>query len=102
MVVGPTNKVKGQKKLLGPHPCPIATALSEAQALLGKLLSEEGPGPCLLLGHWPQLALYVAQGSSGDKGLLSVVVSDGRNSWVSIHICFTVYCPAASPLSKRK
>ena len=88
MMVGPGNKEKDQR-LLGPHPCPIAAAPSEAQALLGKLLSEEGPGPCLLLGHWSQLPLDVAQGGSRDKDLLSLVVRDGHpggSSWRPTHI----------------
>lgn len=96
---GPGNKGKDQR-LLGP----IASPPLEAQALLGKLPSEQGPGSCLLLGRWPELALDVAQGGSRDKGLLGVSVRDGHPGWNSgmcTHICSTVCCPAAS-LSRRK
>lgn len=50
MMVGLGNKVKGQK-LPGPTHAPVMTTPSEAQALLEKWLSEEGPRPCLLLGY---------------------------------------------------
>lgn len=75
-MVGLDNKVTAQK-LLGPNPSPVVPTPSEAQALLEKLLTGEGPDPvfCLATGHsCPQMQLKVGLGTRAECTVTSILL----------------------------